>query len=93
VSERGPAEESRLREIYSAEDVRARIDALSDRLYRDYADTPVLFVVIAEGARRFADELVERLRARRVNPEVVSLRVWRTKGTALGEVQTEASDP
>jgi hypoxanthine phosphoribosyltransferase len=93
VSERGPAEESRLREIYSAEDVRARIDALSDRLYRDYADTPVLFVVIAEGARRFADELVERLRARRVNPEVVSLRVWRTKGTALGEVQTEAIDP
>ncbi len=85
--------ERRLREIHSADEVKSRIGVLADRLYRSYADTPVMFVVIAEGARRFAEELVERLRARRVDPAVVYLRVWRTKGTALGEVQTEAIDP
>ncbi len=85
--------EPRLREIHSADEVKARIGVLADRLYRSYADTPVTFVVIAEGARRFAEELVERLRARRVQPDLVYLRVWRTKGTTLGEVQTEAIDP
>ena len=83
------AREEGLREIYAASEVRARIDAIADRLYRDYADTPVTFLVIAEGARRFASELVERLNARRVQPEVVHLRVWRTKGSELGRSDSE----
>jgi hypoxanthine phosphoribosyltransferase len=84
---------TQLRELYSAEAVSARIGEIGDRLYRDYADTPALFVVIAEGARRFADALVQGLVARNVNPEVVFLRAWRTEGSTLGEVQVQGVDP
>jgi hypoxanthine phosphoribosyltransferase len=93
VSERAPGPEDRVREIYSAEEVRTRIDALVERLYRDYADSPVTFLVIAQGARPFARSLALGLRSRKVNPEIVELRAWRTRGTALGEVEIEAIDP
>lgn len=82
-----------LRELYSAEEVRDRIEGLVERLYRDYADCPVMFVVIAEGARRFADQLVTGLRERNVSPEVAFLRASRTRGSDLGEVQVEAVSP
>ncbi len=82
-----------LRESVSAEAVRARIGELGERLYRDYADTPAVFVVIAEGARRFADALVEGLLSRNVQPEVIFLRARRTAGSALGEVQVQDVDP
>jgi hypoxanthine phosphoribosyltransferase len=82
-----------LREIFSADQVRKRIDELVEELYRDYADTPACFVVIAEGARRFAAALVEGLEARFVMPSVVFLRATRTRGSNLGEVQVESVDP
>ncbi len=82
-----------LRPIYSTDQVRARIDELVAQLYRSYADSPVLFVVIAEGARRFAQALVQGLVARGVQPELVYLRARRTEGTELASVQVEATDP
>jgi hypoxanthine phosphoribosyltransferase len=88
MSREGP-----LRTLYSPEQVRARIDELVTQLYRAYADSPVVFVVIAEGARRFAEALVEGLGARGVAPEVVFLRARRTQGSELGSVQVEATDP
>ncbi len=87
------APDHELREIVSAEAVKARIKELGDRLYRDYADTPAVFVVIAEGARRFADTLVHGLVSRNVQPEVIFLRAWRTAGSTLGEVQVQGVDP
>jgi hypoxanthine phosphoribosyltransferase len=82
-----------LREICSAEQVRTRIDELVEQLYRSYADCPATFIVIAEGARRFAERLAEGLRARMVSPEISFVRASRTRGEELGEVQVEAVDP
>lgn len=84
---------TKLRPIHSAEDVRERIGVLVDRLHRDYVGREVLFLVIAEGARRFAHELVRGLEARNAGPEVVTVRAHRTDGAALGEVQLESLDP
>ncbi len=69
-----PSPEHTLRELYSAQAVSDRIREIGDRLYRDYADTPALFLVIAEGARRFAETLVNGLVARNVHPELLFLR-------------------
>jgi hypoxanthine phosphoribosyltransferase len=88
-----PAPEHTLRELYSAEAVSERIREIGERLYRDYADTPALFLVIAQGARRFADTLVKGLIERNVHPEVIFLRARRTAGSALGEVQVQGIDP
>jgi hypoxanthine phosphoribosyltransferase len=82
-----------LREIHSAPEVQARIDALAERMLRDYAGRSPVFVVIAEGARRFAGELVERLEAQSMRPEVVFLRASRTRGSNLVPVQVEPMDP
>ena len=82
-----------LREIHSSEEVRLRIDALADRILRDYAGQSPTLVVIAEGARTFAGELVERLSAQGLQPEIVFLRVSRTRGTSLVQVQIEPMDP
>ncbi len=82
-----------LREVYSAEQVRARVEALIERLYRDYADSPLTMVVIAEGARRFAHWLADGLRRRKVHLEIRELRAWRTRGVNLEEVEIEAIDP
>jgi hypoxanthine phosphoribosyltransferase len=93
VSPSRPSVEVRLQEIYSSEQVRRRIEQLVDRLYRDYADSPVTFLVIAEGARRFAQCLADGLQARNVTPDLVVLRARRTRGTTLGEVEIDAVDP
>ena len=90
---RMPPPEHKLRELISAEALSARIGEIGERLYRDYADTPALFVVIAEGARRFAETLVEGLVARNVHPELLILRARRTAGSLLGEVQVQGVDP
>jgi hypoxanthine phosphoribosyltransferase len=93
VSRSGEGPEVRLRELYSAEEVQRRIEGIIGRLYRDYADSPVTFLVIAEGARRFAEHLIDALRARDVSIEVVTLRARRTRGAELGQVEIEAVDP
>jgi hypoxanthine phosphoribosyltransferase len=82
-----------LREIHSAREVRERIDALANDMLKDYSGGSPLFVVIAEGARTFAQELVRRLAARELNPDVMFLRASRTEGANLVQVQVEPVDP
>ena len=76
-----------LRELISAGRVRGRIHQLALRMAGDYAGAAFSLVVIAEGARRFAEALVAELRAEGVNPEVSQLRVRRTRGMRLEGVR------
>ncbi len=78
-----------LREIVSAERVRARVAELVAALAHDYADARLALVVIAEGARRFADVLLAGLRAKGIRPEVHTLRVRRTRGRRLEDVRLD----
>lgn len=66
---------------------------IADRLYRDYADSPLTFLCIDEGARRFVEVLTERLERGNVRFEVHYVRATRTRGTTSGEVQVDAFDP
>lgn len=83
----------RLREIVSGQQLRARLEELGEALSRDYVDRVPVIVVIAEGARRLADALIERMHARGVEPEVVVLRASRTRGTALLDVRVQSVEP
>jgi len=60
---------------------------------RDYRDTRLALICIAEGARRFTDDLVARLAVRGVRPERFDVRARRSAGTSLGPVTIEAFDP
>jgi len=84
---------ARVHVLFSADAVEQRLDELAERLYRDYADSPLTLLCIAEGGVRFAEALAERLRARNVQPELRTVRARRTDGTELGAVQVEAFDP
>ena len=66
---------------------------LAERLLRDYADSPLLVVCIAEGAMRFVDDLLAEVGPRGLVPERVDVRARRTQGTELGPVQVEHFDP
>lgn len=79
--------------LFSAAEVEARIAELAARLYRDYADSPLSVVRIAEGATRFVDALAGELAKYGIAPELHSLRARRTRGTTLGAVQVDAFDP
>lgn len=79
--------------VFSAAEIEARIDALAGELHRTYANRDLLMVVIAEGARRFAEALVEALECRLMLPEVLYVRASRTRGTELASVQVEHVDP
>ena len=78
--------------LYSADEVRARIASLVDELAREYRARLPLFVVIAEGARRFAAELAAGLERQRAAPETLVLRARRSDGTRLGPVELDAPD-
>lgn len=82
----------RIEPLFSEEEVRARVAALAREIARDYADAPLLVLCIAEGARRFVDDLLAAL-APRLVPERLDVRAWRTEGTRLGPVQVESFDP
>ena len=79
--------------LFSAAEVEARIADLAARLYRDYADSPLVLVRIAEGATRFADSLAGELARCGITPEIHTIRARRTRGTTLGAVQVDAFDP
>jgi hypoxanthine phosphoribosyltransferase len=79
--------------LFSAAEVEARIAELAARLYRDYADSPLSVVRIAEGAMRFGDALASELAGYGIAPEIHTLRACRTQGTTLGAVQVDAFDP
>jgi len=86
--------ERALRRVQSAEVVAQRIDELAERIAQRHADRQLVLVVIAEGARRFAQALERGLRLRGPAPELVWIRVRRSSGgTALGDVRAERLDP
>jgi hypoxanthine phosphoribosyltransferase len=82
----------RIEPLFTEAEIEARIRGLSARIYRDYADSPLIIVCIAEGALRFVDALVEVVEPRGLRPERLTVRARRTEGTALGPVQVDAFD-
>jgi hypoxanthine phosphoribosyltransferase len=79
--------------LFSASEVQARVAELAARLYRDYADSPLAVLRIAERAARFVDELTAELARLGVRAEVHDVRARRTQRTELGAVQVDAFDP
>lgn len=79
--------------LFSAADVEARIAELAARLYRDYADSPVSVLDIAEGAARFVEALTAELARYGVAPEVHSVHARRSGRAPHGAVQVDAFDP
>ena len=82
----------RIEPLFTEAEIEARIGELSARIYRDYADSPLIIVCIAEGALRFVDALVEAVEPRGLHPERLTVRARRTEGTTLGPVQVDAFD-
>jgi hypoxanthine phosphoribosyltransferase len=89
----GAGDAPRVRELYSARVVDARIDALAAELTKALPSTDPLIVVIAEGARRFAARLARGLAARGLAPESLEVRARRSEGTELRDVELEACAP
>ena len=73
--------------------LRQRVRELADRLWRDYADSPLTVLCILDGAQRFTDDLLAHLAQRGLVPERIDVRAHRTQGTALGPVTIEHFDP
>lgn len=86
----GEANEPKLVELFSAREVEARITALADELARALAGRVPLFVVIAEGARRFADALAARFAAGGLGADRLVVRARRTRGLELLPVEVDA---
>lgn len=92
-----PRREPVLREVVSAERVRARIEELAGAIARDFGGASPLFVVIAEGARRFAAAIETRVRERREFKSVkridsLVVRARRTEGQELSDVRLDDFD-
>ena len=79
--------------LFSSDEVEARIAEIAERLYRDYADSPLTILGITEGARRFVEALVELLERGNVQHEVQFVEARRTRGTELDGVQVDGFDP
>ena len=80
----------RIEPLFTEAEIEARIRELSARIYRDYADSPLIILCIAEGAARFADALTAAVEPRGLRPERLTVRVRRTEGTELRPVQVDA---
>jgi hypoxanthine phosphoribosyltransferase len=79
--------------LFSTAEVETRISEIADRLYRDYADSPLTILCIAEGARRFAEALSEQLQRGKVRHETHFAVARRSSETDLGAVSVEGFDP
>ena len=82
----------RPREIVSAGEVQARIATLAAEVARDFAGRLPLLVVIAEGARRFADALKQALTLRCVAVDTLVVKARRTQGSDLVDVIVDDFD-
>ena len=85
----------RIEPRFSEAEVATRVAELAAAIRRDYADAPLVVVCIAEGARRFVDDLFKHW-ARDTPPfvpERVDVRASRTEGTSLGPVTVQGLDP
>ncbi len=89
----GPGKASRVRELFAASVVDARIEALAGELATALRSHEPLLVVIAEGARRFASRLARGLEARGLAPESLEVRARRSQGTELFRVVLDACEP
>jgi hypoxanthine phosphoribosyltransferase len=76
----------RIEPLFSEAQVETRIRELAARIYRDYADSPLVLLCIADGALRFVDALLAELEQRGVSPERMIVRAQRTRGTDLCSV-------
>ncbi len=83
----------RIEPLIEEDVLRARVRALADELWRDYADAPLTVVCLLEGARRFTDDLLRHLQARGLRPARLDVRARRTEGQALGPVTIEHFAP
>jgi hypoxanthine phosphoribosyltransferase len=79
--------------LFSAAEIQARIVELAARLYRDYADSPLAVLRIAESAARFADELTAELARMGVRAEIYDVHARRPQRAELAAVQVDAFDP
>ncbi len=82
----------RIEPLFTEAEIEARIRELSARIYRDYADSPLTILCIAEGATRFVDALVAAIEPRGLEPERLTVRARRTDQTELRPVQVDAFD-
>jgi hypoxanthine phosphoribosyltransferase len=82
----------RIEPLFTEAEIEARIRELSARIYRDYSDSPLTILCIAEGAARFADALIAAVEPRGLRPERLTVRARRTEGTELRPVQVDAFD-
>ena len=80
-------------ELHSARAVDARIAEVAGELAAALPGRAPLLVVIAEGARRFADRLTARLAERGVRAEQLVVRARRSRGTELVPVELEGCAP
>jgi hypoxanthine phosphoribosyltransferase len=81
-----------LRVLHAADEVARRIEHLCECIAARHAGRELVLVAIAEGARRFAEALERGLCLRGVAPRLVSVRVRRSAGTALGALVAETLD-
>ncbi|MFQ5512811.1 MAG: phosphoribosyltransferase [Myxococcota bacterium] len=82
-----------LRELHSSREVAERIDRLAERIFGDYRGRPIVCVIIEEGARVFAEKLLERLNGLGMQTERVFVRAHRTHGSSLLPIKLEPMDP
>jgi len=86
-------DDTRLRTLFTAEQVRSRIDAITGRIARDYRQTEPLLVVVESGARRFAERILAGLDGSVPGVSVTSLRAKRTRGMELRDVVLSEVEP
>ena len=82
----------RIEPLFTQDEIEARIRELAARIYRDYADSTLVILCIAEGALRFVDAITAAVEPRGLRPEQLTVRARRTDGTALGPVQVDTFD-
>jgi hypoxanthine phosphoribosyltransferase len=86
------AREPELRELVSAAAVGARIEELAVEIAHDFEGRRPLFIVIAEGARRFAAAIAHGAAARGVESDELVVRARRSAGTSLQTLRVDLFD-
>ena len=85
--------EPRLRTIFDAARVAARVEEIGEQIARDLVGSRPVIVAIAEGARRFAAALATSVGAHGLRSDALEVRARRTRsGTRLGPVRVDAFD-
>jgi hypoxanthine phosphoribosyltransferase len=79
--------------LFSTDEVEGRIAEIAERLYRDYADSPLTILCVDDGARRFVEALAEILERGNVQYELQFVEARRSRETELDGVQVEGFDP